>query len=227
MLKKEEKKEIIMILIIIISLLVIYIPFLFSKNKNSDLYFKIIMIVSNIGLMLLSIFSFQLMRSLSFIGAIAYILLCMLIIILNILFVITNIVKQKKIRELFFLVPIVFSIFFSFLIEKNQVSEKIALKFEFTKYKNELDSYIINNVDNENIRIFDNYIGIIWDPGFLDNYSVIIYDKNNNLDILYDSSEEMFEDKKMYHEFKKAFEYEKIVNLIKIEDNYYRCNIHE
>jgi len=216
-----------MILIIIISLLVIYIPFLFSKNKNSDLYFKIIMIVSNIGLMLLSIFSFQLMRSLSFIGAIAYILLCMLIIILNILFVITNIVKQKDIRKLFFLIPIVFSIFFSFLIEKNQVSEKIALKFEFTKYKNELDSYIINNVDNENIRIFDNYIGIIWDPGFLDNYSVIIYDKNNNLDILYDSSEEMFADKKMYHEFKKAFEYEKIVNLIKIKDNYYRCNIHE
>ena len=216
-----------MILIIIISLLVIYIPFLFSKNKNSDLYFKIIMIVSNIGLMLLSIFSFQLMRSLSFIGAIAYILLCMLIIILNILFVITNIVKQKNIRKLFFLIPIVFSIFFSFLIEKNQVSEKIALKFEFTKYKNELDSYIINNVDNENIRIFDNYIGIIWDPGFLDNYSVIIYDKNNNLDILYDSSEEMFEDKKMYHEFKKAFEYEKIINLIKIKDNYYRCNIHE
>ena len=216
-----------MILIIIISLLVIYIPFLFSKNKNSSLYFKIIMIVSNIGLMLLSIFSFQLIRSLSFVGAIAYILLCMLIIILNILFVITNIIKQKNIRKLFFLIPIVFSIFFSFLIEKNQVSEKIALKFEFTKYKNELDSYIINNVYNENIRIFDNYIGIIWDPGFLDNYSVIIYDKNNNLDILYDSSEEMFEDKKMYHEFKKAFEYEKIVNLIKIEDNYYRCNIHE
>ena len=216
-----------MILIIIISLLVIYIPFLFSKNKNSNLYFKIIMIVSNIGLMLLSIFSFQLIRSLSFVGAIAYILLCMLIIILNILFVITNIIKQKNIRKLFFLIPIIFSISFSFLIEKNQVSEKIALKFEFTKYKNELDSYIINNVYNENIRIFDNYIGIIWDPGFLDNYSVIIYDKNNNLDILYDSSEEMFEDKKMYHEFKKAFEYEKIVNLIKIEDNYYRCNIHE
>ena len=216
-----------MILIIIISLLVIYIPFLFSKNKNSNLYFKIIVIVSNIGLMLLSIFSFQLIRCLSFVGAIAYIVLCMLIIILNILFVITNIIKQKNIRKLFFLIPIIFSIFFSFLIEKNQVSEKIALKFEFTKYKNELDSYIINNVYNENIRIFDNYIGIIWDPGFLDNYSVIIYDKNNNLDILYDSSEEMFEDKKMYHEFKKAFEYEKIVNLIKIEDNYYRCNIHE
>ena len=126
-----------MILIIIISLLVIYIPFLFSKNKNSSLYFKIIMIVSNIGLMLLSIFSFQLIRSLSFVEAIAYILLCMLIIILNILFVITNIIKQKNIRKLFFLIPIIFSIFFSFLIEKNQVSEKIALKFEFTKYKNE------------------------------------------------------------------------------------------
>ena len=90
-----------MILIIIIPLLVIYIPFLFSKNENSNLYFKIIMIVSNIGLMLLSFFSFQLTRCLSFIGVIAYLYLCMLIIILNILFVITNIVKQKNISPNF------------------------------------------------------------------------------------------------------------------------------
>ncbi|WP_253721574.1 hypothetical protein [Treponema sp. OMZ 787] len=151
----------------------------------------------------------------------------MLVIILNILFVITNIIKLKKIRGLFFLIPIAFSIFFSFLIIKNQLSERIALKIEFKKYKNELDSYITNNVKNESIRIFDNYVGIIWDPGFLDTYSVIIYDKNNNLDILHDSSEDMFEDKEMYNEFKKAFEYEKIVNLIKIEDNYFRCNIHQ
>ncbi|WP_187426502.1 hypothetical protein [Treponema phagedenis] len=216
-----------MSLIIIFFLLIIYIPFLFIKDEKSKLYFRIIVIISNICLMLLSIFSFQLLRCLSVIGVLIYFYLCMLVIILNILFVITNIIKLKKIRGLFFLIPIAFSIFFSFLIIKNQLLERIALKIEFKKYKNELDSYITNNVKNESIRIFDNYVGIIWDPGFLDTYSVIIYDKNNNLDILYDSSEDMFEDKEMYNEFKKAFEYEKIVNLIKIEDNYFRCNIHQ
>lgn len=127
--------------------------------------------------MFLSILSFYLVRSLSFIGVLIYISLSILIILLNILFTITNIIKTKKIGKLFFLLPILFSTLFSFLIIKNQISEKIALKIEFTKYKKELDRYIADNTKNENIRIFDNYVGIIWDPGFLDNYSVIIYDK--------------------------------------------------
>ena len=216
-----------MIFITIFLLLAIYFPFLFSETKKSQVYFNIIIIVSNIALMFLSIFSFYLVRSLNFIGVIIYINLSILIILLNILFTITNIIKTKKIGKLFFLLPILFSTFFSFLIIGNQISEKIALKIEFTKYKKELDRYIANNIKKENIRIFDNYVGIIWDPGFLDNYSVIIYDKNNNLDILYNSSGDTFENKEVYNEFKKAFEYEKIVDIIKIEDNYFRCNINQ
>ncbi|EMB24955.1 hypothetical protein HMPREF9723_00186 [Treponema denticola OTK] len=216
-----------MIFITIFLLLAIYFPFLFSESKKSQVYFNIIIIVSNIALMFLSIFSFYLVRSLSFIGVLIYINLSILIILLNILFTITNIIKTKKIGKLFFLLPILFSTFFSFLIIGNQISEKIALKIEFTKYKKELDRYIANNIKNENIRIFDNYVGIIWNPGFLDNYSVIIYDKNNNLDILYNSSGDTFENKEVYNEFKKAFEYEKIVDIIKIEDNYFRCYIYQ
>ena len=216
-----------MIFITIFLLLAIYFPFLFNETKKSQVYFNIIIIVSNIALMFLSIFSFYLVRSLSFIGVLIYINLSILIILLNILFTITNIIKTKKIGKLFFLLPILFSAFFSFLIIKNQLSEKIALKIEFTKYKKELDRYIANNTKSENIRIFDNYVGIMWNPGFLDNYSVIIYDKNNNLDILYNSSGDTFENKEVYNEFKKAFEYEKIVDIIKIEDNYFRCNIYQ
>ena len=216
-----------MIFITIFLLLAIYFPFLFNETKKSQVYFNIIIIVSNIALMFLSIFSFYLVRSLSFIGVLIYINLSILIILLNILFTITNIIKTKKIGKLFFLLTILFSTLFSFIIIKNQISEKIALKIEFAKYKKELDRYIANNTKSENIRIFDNYVGIIWDPGFLDNYSVIIYDKNNNLDILYNSSGDTFENKEVYNEFKKAFEYEKIVDIIKIEDNYFRCNIYQ
>ena len=208
-------------------LLLIYIPFLFMKNEKSTLYFRIIVIVSNISLIFLSLFSFYLLRSLSFIGAIIYEYVCILSIILNILFVITKTIKTKAIKQLVFLIPIMCSLLFSFLIEKNQLSEKIALKIEFKRYKNELDSYITNNVENKNIRVFNNYVGIIWDPGFLDTYSVIIYDKHNHLDMLYHSSADTYMDKEMYSEFQEAFRYERIVDVIKIEDHYFRCNIHE
>ena len=205
----------------------IYIPFLVLKNEKSTLYFRIIVIVSNISLIFLSLFSFYLLRSLSFIGAIIYACVCILSIILNILFVITKTIKTKAIKQLVFLIPIMCSLLFSFLIEKNQLSEKIALKIEFQRYKNEHDSYITNNVENKNIRVFNNYVGIIWDPGFLDTYSVIIYDKHNHLDMLYHSSADTYMDKEMYSEFQEAFRYERIVDVIKIEDHYFRCNIHE
>ena len=208
-------------------LLLIYIPFLFLQNEKSTLYFRIIVIVSNISLIFLSLFSFYLLRSLSFIGAIIYEYVCILSIILNILFVITKTIKTKAIKQLVFLVPIMCSLLFSFFIVKNQLSEKIALKIEFKRYKNELDSYITNNVENKNIRVFNNYVGIIWDPGFLGTYSVIIYDKHNNLDMLYHSSADTYMDKEMYSELQKAFRYERIVDVIKIEDHYFRCNIHE
>ena len=163
-------------------LLLIYIPFLFLKNEKSTLYFRIIVIVSNISLIFLSLSSFYFVRRFSFLGVLILLGLCILSIILNILFVITKTIKTKAIKQLFFLTPIMCSLLFSFLIEKNQLSEKIALKIEFQRYKNELDSYITNNVENKNIRVFNNYVGIIWDPGFLDTYSVIIYDKHNNLE---------------------------------------------
>ena len=169
-------------------LLLIYIPFLFLKNEKSTLYFRIIVIVSNISLIFLSLSSFYFVRRFSFLGVLILLGLCILSIILNILFVITKTIKTKAIKQLVFLIPIMCSLLFSFLIEKNQLSEKIALKIEFKRYKNELDSYITNNVENKNIRVFNNYVGIIWDPGFLDTYSVIIYDKHNNLDMLSHSS---------------------------------------
>ena len=214
-------------------LLLIYIPFLFLKNEKSTLYFRIIVIVSNISLIFLSLSSFYFVRRFSFIGAIIYAYVWILSIILNIVFVITKMIKIKKdktsarIKQLSFLIPIMFSLLFSVLIEKNQLSEKIALKIEFQRYKNELDSYITNNVENKNIRVFNNYVGIIWDPGFLDTYSVIIYDKHNHLDMLYHSSADTYMDKEMYSEFQEAFRYERIADVIKIEDHYFRCNIYE
>ena len=95
------------------------------------------------------------------------------------------------------------------------------------KYQKELDDYVVNNKKTDNIRIFGDYAGIIWNQGFLDSYSVIIFDKNNNLDILYKTAETDFSDKEMYQKFVDAFGYEKIVSLMKIQDNYFRCNIDE
>ena len=88
-------------------------------------------------------------------------------------------------------------------------------------------NYVNNNIENENIRIFNNYVGIVWDPGLLDYYSVIIYDENNNLDFFVKSSEDKITDKETYYEFKETFKYEKITSIVKIEDKYFRCKIRE
>ena len=85
-------------------LMYIYIPFLVLKNEKSTLYFRIIVIVSNISLIFLSLSSFYFVRSLSFIGAIIYAYVCILSIILNILFVITKTIKTKAIKQLVFLI---------------------------------------------------------------------------------------------------------------------------
>lgn len=45
--------------------------------------------------------------------------------------------------------------------------------------------------------------------------------------MLYHSSADTYMDKEMYSEFQEAFRYERIVDVIKIEDHYFRCNIHE
>ena len=80
-------------------LMYIYIPFLVLKNEKSTLYFRIIVIVSNISLIFLSLSSFYFVRRFSFLGVLILLGLCILSIILNILFVITKTIKAKAIKQ--------------------------------------------------------------------------------------------------------------------------------
>lgn len=216
-----------MLLFIIFFVAVIFIPYIYMKGRIKSAYFNSILIFSNAGLLVLSLFSFHLIRAFAILGMIIFFEFWLAVIIINILMVITKVVKEKRLKAFLFFLPFLFSTVLAFLIVKNNLSEKIALKFEFKKYQKELDDYVVNNKKTNNIRIFGDYAGIIWDQGFLDSYSVIIFDKNNNLDILYKTAETDFSDKEMYQKFVDAFGYEKIVSLMKIQDNYFRCNIDE
>ena len=178
---------------------------------------KLALIFSN-GIFLLSVLlSFQIMRALSILGALFFIVLLILLVFSNLAVFVAALMEKRNAKSLLFLLPLAFSVLSSFFILKYSVSERIALKLEFSRYKSELDDFVRNGTENENIRIFGDYAGIIWDAGFVDNYSVIIFDENNNLDELYESG-----DKKL----SESFSADRIIHLLKIQDNYFRCNIY-
>ena len=206
-----------MIFFVILILLMICIPYFYMEDRFERLYFKIAMCAMNAVLLFLAIFSFQIFRALTFLAAILYLLLAVPIILANLVLVIGSCIKHKAIKELLFLLPLAFSLLFSFISLKFNLSERLALKLEFDSYKAELDDYIFNNNKTENIRTFSDYGGIIWDGGFLDKYSAIIYDENNNLDLLFKSG-----DKKIEESFGRS-----LVDVMKIQDNYFRCNFHD
>ena len=206
-----------MIFFVILILLMICIPYFYMEDRFERLYFKIAMYAMNAVLLFLAIFSFQIFRALTFLAALLYLVLAVPVILANLVLVVGSCIKHKAKKELPFLLPLAFSLLFSFISLKFNLSERLALKLEFDSYKAELDDYIFNNNKTENIRTFSDYGGIIWDGGFLDNYSAIIYDENNNLDLLFKSG-----DKKIEESFGRS-----LVDVMKIQDNYFRCNFHD
>ena len=147
--------------------------------------------------------------------------------LLLLVLIIQKLISTKKIKSLLYVPIMAFSLLISFLIIKFNVSERLILMIKFPALQKQVENYIANPVPNKNIRVLNDYVGIIWDPGLLDYYSIIIYDKNNNLDLLYKGTEETFPDKELYKSYKETFKYEKITSILKIKDCYFRCSIIE
>ena len=221
----EKGKVYKMWLFIFIIVLIVYLPYVFSRKINGNKYYKITIIATNLGIVIFTLFSFKIYRDIPFFGPIISFVFCIAFIIINILFVLTKTIKSREIKNIFLMLFVLLSGLFFYQDIKHNISERIILKMEFPKFQKIVTNYINNNVKNENIRTYNNYIGIIWDPGLLDYYSVIIYDENNNLDVLVKTSEETIKNTEQYKEYTEAFKYEKITNIIKIQDNYYRCKM--
>ncbi|MCQ2575181.1 MAG: hypothetical protein MJ162_00460, partial [Treponema sp.] len=111
-----------------------------------------------------------------------------------------------------------------FFIFRFNVSERIALHFEFPEMEKQITRYAETRAYDSRIEEYGEYIGLMWYPGILDNYNMIVYDKTDTLDLMV-KMEQDFPDNQQIQKFKESFRNYHIRRIYKIKDNYYRCFI--
>lgn len=67
------------------------------------------------------------------------------------------------------------------LIFKFNLSDKFALLIEIPKIEKTIETIKQTHILEDDIEISDEYIIFAWEPGFLDNQQVIVYDEKDNL----------------------------------------------
>lgn len=73
------------------------------------------------------------------------------------------------------------------LIAKYSVPERFDLFFSFPGIQKKLANYLS---DKEDIRIYGKYVGVIWQKEFLDDYSVVVFDEDDNFFELYKAKDD-------------------------------------
>ena len=210
-----------MLLFLFFAVFAIFLPYFLLKGRAERLYFKIVLFGTNALLLGFTLFSFQISRESVYL-LLLYYLLSALIILVNFWLVVFDCIKRKSLKEIRYFLPIVLSALLSFGMLKIDLSERISLLFEFGAYKTELDDYVFNGKKSEKISEFGKYSGIVWtSAGY---YSVIVYDKNNNLDLLFKQSRS--QSTECNEDFDQSFGHS-LGSVLKIRDNYFRCRFYE
>ena len=211
-----------MLLCLFFAVFAIFLPYFLLKGRAERLYFKIVLFGTNAVLLGLTLFSFQISRESVYL-LLLYYLLSALIILVNFWLVVFDCIKRKSLKEIRYFLPIALSALLSFGMLKIDLSERISLLFEFGAYKTELDDYVFNGKKSEKISEFGKYSGIVWtSAGY---YSVIVYDKNNNLDLLFKQSRSQSQSTGRNEDFEQSFA-NSLDSVLKIQDNYFRCKFH-
>ena len=211
-----------MLLFLFFAVFAIFLPYFLLKGRAERLYFKIVLFGTNAVLLGLTLFSFQISRESVYL-LLLYYLLSALIILVNFWLVVFNCIKRKSLKEIRYFLPIALSVLLSFGMLKIDLSERLSLLFEFGAYKTELDDYVFNGKKSEKISEFGKYSGIVWtSAGY---YSVIVYDKNNNLDLLFKQSRSQSQSTGRNEDFEQSFA-NSLDSVLKIHDNYFRCKFH-
>lgn len=206
-----------MLLFLFFTVFAIFLPHFLLKGRAERLYFKIVLFGTNAVLLGLTLFSFQISRENVWFFLLYYLLLA-LIILVNFWLVVFDCIKRKSLKEIRYFLPIVLSVLLLFGMVKIDLSERISLLFEFGAYKTELDDYVFNGNKSDRICDFAHYSGIVWTSS--PYCSVIVYDKNNNLDLLFKQSRT-----ENNEEFDQSFG-NSLDSVLKIRDNYFRCKFH-
>ena len=211
-----------MLLFLFFAVFAIFLPYFLLKGRAERQYFKIVLFGTNALLLGLTLFSFQISRESVYL-LLLYYLLSALIILINFWLVVFNCIKRKSLKEIRYFLPIALSALLSFGMLKIDLSERISLLFEFGAYKTELDDYVFNGKKSEKISEFGKYSGIVWTSAIY--YSVIVYDKNNNLDLLFKQSRSQLQSTGRNEDFEQSFA-NSLDSVLKIQDNYFICKFH-
>ena len=78
-------------------------------------------------------------------------------------------------------VQIFFCVFLPLAVFRLKIPDRIALKIEVPKLERRISSMSTEELENAGILIFEPYIISIWEPGFLDDQLVLVYDSTDEL----------------------------------------------
>lgn len=89
---------------------------------------------------------------------------------------------------------------------KLDIPDRFALLLEVPKFERKIESIKRKDIEDDSIKLIDDYIISDWEPGFLDYQWVLVYDKNDLLQNLADSKK-MTSEGKLYilYKAKKCF----------------------
>ncbi|WP_191016338.1 hypothetical protein [Treponema zioleckii] len=181
------------------------------KNKR----FLFIFLIPNIMMFLIFLSAFWIIRIFDIVGMLFSVACLFMWGLLNAVLIIVHTVKKRNLKYLFFAIIPVFNWCLMLLFSKYAVPERFDLFFSFPTIQKELSNHLSDKEDNENVRVFGKYVGIIWEKEFLDDYSVVVFDEDDNFLELYKAKD---------NELLRTFGYD-IRDVLKIKKYYYRVRI--
>lgn len=177
--------------------------------------FLFIFWIPNIMMFLIFLSTFYIIRIFDIEGMLFFVSYFFIWILLNAVFIIVHTVKKRNLQYLFFAIVPVFIWCLMLLLAKYNIPERFDLFFSFPSVQKELENHLSGKEDSENIRIYGKYIGVIWQKEFLDDYSVVVFDEDDNFLELYKAKDD---------ELLSTFGYD-IRDVLKIKKFYYRVRL--
>ena len=130
-------------------------------------------------------FSYYLERH---VGLLLYTLINIAFMILFVLFFVVVIITAKNIHRdaknkviPFICIQIILCVFFPLAVFKFKMPDRIALKIEVPKLERRIASMSKEELEDSGVLVFEPYIISVWEPGFLDDQLVLVYDSTDEL----------------------------------------------
>lgn len=149
--------------------------------------FLFIFLIPNIMMFLIFLSAFWIIRIFDIVGMLFSVACLFMWVLLNAGLIIVHTVKKRNLKYLFFAIIPVFIWCLMLLIAKYSVPERFDLFFSFPGIQKKLANYLS---DKEDIRIYGKYVGVIWQKEFLDDYSVVVFDEDDNFFELYKAKDD-------------------------------------